>query len=154
MQDIISLESVQRNATKLIPQIRSLPYSKRLAAIGLPYLFERMTRGDLIQYFKIVRGLNQVNWINPNQPFSSAAVDGPAGGIRAGNEHRLKREANTNYRPREHFLSNRVLSIWNVLPNEIASASSVNVFKSKLDIFLIEYYKKDDFHLKLVTVLN
>ena len=36
---------------------------------------------------------------------------------------------------RKIFLSNRVVNIWNSLPNIIMSAESVNIFKSRLDKF-------------------
>ena len=56
---------VQRNATKMVPQIRSMHYEDRLTAIGITTLFGRRLRGDLIQFYKVQNGLNLVNWIEP-----------------------------------------------------------------------------------------
>ena len=52
-KDINCLERVQHRATKLVPQIRHLPYLKRLSILGLQTLEERRLRGEVIQYFKI-----------------------------------------------------------------------------------------------------
>ena len=52
-EDIKNLESVQRRATKFVPDLRCAKYEDRLKAIGIPSLSHRRRRGDLIQYFKI-----------------------------------------------------------------------------------------------------
>ena len=62
--DIASLESVQRNATKLVPTIRSLKYEKRLEALDLTTLAHRRIRGDIIQ-FTSYKGINSVSWVKP-----------------------------------------------------------------------------------------
>ena len=49
-KDINYLAQVQHIATKLVPQIRILPYLKRLCILGLQTIEERRLRGDLIQY--------------------------------------------------------------------------------------------------------
>ena len=33
----------------------------------------------------------------------------------------------------KHFFSNRIVAIWNSLPNMIVSAESTNIFKNRLD---------------------
>jgi hypothetical protein len=67
-KDIAALESVQRHATKLVPHLCHLSYVERLKALDLPSLEHRRRRGDLIQYFKIVNGINHVDWCKPNRP--------------------------------------------------------------------------------------
>jgi len=64
-KDARLLEKVQRRATKLVPRIRNWRFEDRLAALGLTSLHERRLRGDLIQLFKLVNGINEVNWVNP-----------------------------------------------------------------------------------------
>ena len=51
----------QHRATKLVPQIRHLPYLKRLSILGLQKLEERRIRGDVIQYYKIDKSFNAVH---------------------------------------------------------------------------------------------
>ena len=50
------LESVQRRATRMIPGIRHLSYSKRLRHLSLPSLSHRRKRGDMIDVYKYLHG--------------------------------------------------------------------------------------------------
>ena len=50
------LEKVQKKATKIIPEIRHLPYRERLKACKLPTLHFRQVRGDMIEMYKILTG--------------------------------------------------------------------------------------------------
>ena len=47
-KNIRILENVQRRATKIVPEIRTLPYEERLNFLKLPTLDYRRKRGDLI----------------------------------------------------------------------------------------------------------
>ena len=38
-----------------------------------------------------------------------------------------------HYNLRKHYFGNRVVAIWNSLPNTDVSAESVNIFKNRLD---------------------
>lgn len=60
-RDIIKLEKVQRRATKIVPELRNLPYEERLKTLGLTTLEERRHRGDLIEVFKITHGFENVS---------------------------------------------------------------------------------------------
>ena len=59
-QDIESIESVQRRAIKKCYGL-SGSYEERLKAVGLTTLCERRTRGDMIQTFKIMNGIDDVD---------------------------------------------------------------------------------------------
>jgi hypothetical protein len=56
--DINLLERVQRNATKLVENVRYMTYKKRLHALGLTTLEVRRDRGDLIEVQKWWYGLS------------------------------------------------------------------------------------------------
>ncbi|KAL5257413.1 hypothetical protein ACHWQZ_G012381 [Mnemiopsis leidyi] len=54
---VLELESVQRRFTRLIDEVGTLPYSRRLEILNLTTLAERRIRGDLIEAFKATSGL-------------------------------------------------------------------------------------------------
>jgi hypothetical protein len=54
------LEKVQHRATKLVTEIRDLPYPDRLRALKLPSLRYRRERGDMLQTYKILHGLEDM----------------------------------------------------------------------------------------------
>ena len=87
---------------------------------------------DLIQYFKIQKGLNIVNWYNPNRLIIANRPDGPSSAVR-GCQHRVARQL-TNCEPRKRFLSNRVVANWNKLPSEVVNSSNVLQFKSRFGL--------------------
>ena len=53
--DMELLEKVQHRATRLVPMFKKLPYDERLRRLNLPTLERRRVRGDLVQFFKIVK---------------------------------------------------------------------------------------------------
>ena len=54
---IMELESVQRKYTRFVDGIGLLPYKDRLKKLRITTLIERRARGDIIELFKIFRGL-------------------------------------------------------------------------------------------------
>ena len=54
------VENVQRRATRLIPELRLLSYSDRLNELNLPTLLCRRKRADIIQVFKIMKGIDDI----------------------------------------------------------------------------------------------
>lgn len=57
VQDIESIESVQRRFTKRLPGQWNVPYTERLKAVGLERLDVRRLQQDLIMTYKILFGL-------------------------------------------------------------------------------------------------
>ena len=107
-KEISRLERVQRRATKLVPQLRYMNYESRLANLGLPTLEERRLRGDLIQYFKFYKGLNEVSWYYGNMIRNELIVSGPSSGTR-GSQHRLCAQF-TKVETRKQFFTNRIVN--------------------------------------------
>ena len=54
-RDISNLENVQKRATKLIPELREMPYKERLKKLKLPTLVYRRLRGDMIEVYKLTQ---------------------------------------------------------------------------------------------------
>ena len=56
--DIENIENVQSRATKLIPSLKNLEYADILRKLKMPTLKYRRNRGDMIETFKIMSGIN------------------------------------------------------------------------------------------------
>ena len=120
------IENVQRRATRLISCLRDMPYEERLRRLGLTSLELRRIRGDLIQVFKIVNGLDGLSF---DYFFDFSNVTTNRG-------HRLKlRGKRCRLDVRKYFFSQRVINEWNSLPEDVVLAKSVNAFKNGLDLF-------------------
>ena len=127
------IENVQRRATKLIPELKHLPYTERLKKLNLPSLKYRRIRGDMINVYKILNDNDQNSTnkriIQLNETSHSTR----------GHDKRLKKgRYKTNIRKFSFAL--RVTNIWNSLNNSTTNASSINSFKKLLD--------EDILHLK------
>ena len=61
MKDIDATESVQCRATGLILGLTRLSYEERLKETGLYTLERRRFRGDMIEMFKIMKGIDKIS---------------------------------------------------------------------------------------------
>ena len=124
--DIEDMEKVQRRATKNVPALCKLSYEDRLKKCGLTTLKYRRIRGDMIETYKIVSGKYDPS-VAPVFKFSTFTKT-------RGNVYKIE-TARTHYDLRKYYFTNRVVSIWNSLPDDIVKACSTNLFKNKLDKF-------------------
>ena len=131
-RDIQDIERVQRRATKLVPELKYLPYIEILRQIGLTTMEARRQRGDLIQYFKFANNINQISWYYPNSLTNSLYATGPASSTR-GHKQRLRGQLTKDCPARTNYFTNRIVNSWNDLPSEVISAQSVNAFKNRYD---------------------
>ena len=99
-------------------------YKDRLALCQLSTLEDRRLRGDLIQAFKLLKGLDQINYNN------FLVLDGKTS-MRG---HTLKL-LSARLDNRLHSFSHRVINCWNNLPVDIVEYQSINNFKYKLSMF-------------------
>ena len=123
IRDIDAVGRVQRRATKTVPGISTMSYSDRLRTLRLPSLVYRRARGDMIETYKFLHNVYDLNneWLRRD----------PSTRTRG---HSLKLEKRRCQNTmRQHCFSNRVINNWNSLPESIISAPTVNSFKSKLD---------------------
>ena len=117
------VERVQRRATKLVPELRTKPYSTRLLLLDLPSLTYRRLRGDMIVIYQILHDAMNVH-------------DGliRLSETRITRSHGFKlHKPQAVSRARRNFLCVRAVNSWNSLPHHVVSAPSVNTFKSRLD---------------------
>ena len=114
---ILDIESVQRTFTRIIKGMENLSYKQRLEKLDLTTLLERRMRGDLIETFKILNGLNNY-----------------------GSSFYKKSNRTNNLIARSakltslDFFSERVVKYWNKLPEYVKIKDSVNSFKNGLDL--------------------
>jgi ribonuclease P/MRP protein subunit RPP40 len=137
--DIDELERVQRRATKLIHGFGSLNYMDRLKKCKLPTLKYRRHRGDMIETFKILTGVYDLD----AAPHLELNLDTRT----RGNSLKLATHR-TRYNLRKYFFTNRVVNVWNSLPDRVVLSRSVDQFKNNLDKFwsnqeLFYNYKAD-----------
>ena len=58
---MVALEAVQKWFTRLIPGLKGLSFEERLSSLGLYSLEYRRMRGDLIEVYKILNGIDKIN---------------------------------------------------------------------------------------------
>ena len=107
LQDINKMEKVQRRALKLAHELKDKVYDERLKAVGLTRLSLRQERGDLIQMFKIVKGIDRYK-VDVRAAVNCISVDSaqnsPAYGTR-GHNRRIYIELVKNCRQRFNFFT-------------------------------------------------
>ena len=100
IQDIDAIERVQRRATKTVPGISTMSYPDRLRTLRLPSLVYRRARGDMIETYKFLHNVYDLNneWLRRD----------PSTRTRG---HSLKLEKiRCQTTMRQHCFSNRVLN--------------------------------------------
>ena len=124
-KDIEKLERVQQRATKMIPALRNKPYEERPKELNLYTLKQRRAQGDMIQVFRIVKGLDNMN---PNKYFQFDTTEATRN-----NGYKIrKRGVNSN--EAKFFFFNRVVGLWNRLPSQVVAKESVDAFKKAMDV--------------------
>jgi hypothetical protein len=121
---ISSLEDVQRRATKLVKGCKSLSYIDRLHYLQLPSLRYRRIRGDMLEVFKILNNFYDCDVV----PQLDRNLDSRT----RGHSRKLIVER-CKYDLRKYSFCNRVINVWNSLPENVVSSCSVNAFKNNLD---------------------
>ena len=131
--EIRLVESVQKSFTRKVCKklnIKYENYKHRLDILGLETLEYRRTKLDLILLYKI---LNNFIDINSNLFFSNNHVQ---------SIYNLRRHTQYLINPkpsrtsvRNNFYSNRIVKIWNKLPDSIVTSRTIHMFKFRLNQF-------------------
>ena len=121
------IDGVQRRFTKMIPELKSLPYEARLKRLNLRTLEIRRISGDLIEVYKILNGLEK---INPDSMFTRFRYNNTRC-------HTMKLEKkHVHLDIQKYFFTQRVIGYWNVLPQKAIDADNINHFKDQLNVHL------------------
>ena len=132
----ISIENVQRRATKRVQGLFDFSYEERLSYLNLPSLKYRRIRGDLIQLYKLVHGFDNLE--------SSDILKFSHNVSTRGDKYKLYFDRfNTNVRQNAFPL--RIIGTWNSLSLGTKDSGSVNCFKNSVDgeLFDLKYVYDD-----------
>lgn len=125
---ILKIEEVQRNFTRMIEGIGLKSYRERLEELSLTTLLERRVRGDLIECFKIYKGIT-----NYGKDILNVSRSGYNLIMKAKNNSRLA-----------DFFPERAINYWNKLPDNIKDAEHVDSFKVRLETHRIKNIHTED----------
>ena len=128
---IAVLESVQRYFTRRIPALSVFSYEERLAMLNLETLEMRRLKSDLVLYYKILHGLSSI-------PASAFEIFNSCSVSRSKTSQLKKNIAGTQACYFSFF--NRTVDCWNALPSLLTEASSLCVFRSRLDMTDLSQY--------------
>ena len=106
----------------MLGEIKDLPYPERLRKLKLPSLEHRRKRGDAIEVYKHLHGKYNVQ--SPTFELNKDAIT-------RGNSLKLEKKR-WRLNIRGNYFSNRVVNLWNGLPEHVVSAPSVDAFKTRL----------------------
>ena len=126
------LERLQRRATKLVPELRDLPYEDRLRSLHLPTLQYRRLRNDLIHIYKITHNMIELDTDTHCKKcnHSTLMLQRALRSTNRGHSHKYQIHHHPGVRNR--FLTTRALSYWNSLSDKTVNSVSLNVFKNNL----------------------
>ena len=97
---------------------------KDLKHLGIPTLQYRRIRADIVETFKIIKGIDKIE-NDTIFPINRAANT-------RGHKYKIyKKHCRTNRR--KYSFSQRVVDYWNALPDHVTDAPSTNSFKSRLN---------------------
>ena len=116
--NIDRIENVQRYYTRRIPGMNNLSYMERLNKLKLDSIECRRIRSDLILFYKMI---NDHTFIRINRSYSFVYRH------RAHSKHLYTFYSRTD--KRKYFWINRIVSVWNNLPDDTVNSTSVNIFR-------------------------
>ena len=107
----------------MVPELKELSYTERLTKLNLFSLDYRRKQGDMIQLFKILNGIENID-ANTMFTFSKSQTRGHSKKL-------FKPRCKKGFR--QHSFCVRSIDPWNSLSAEVINSSTVNEFKTKLD---------------------
>nr|XP_054750193.1 uncharacterized protein LOC129255900 [Lytechinus pictus] len=123
-EDARRIERVQRRATKLVRELKNVPYQDRLKELNLYSLLYRRRRGDMIFVHQLMHGLINL----PLDHFFTKSVG------RSTRGHCLKlQKEHCRLDIRSKSFSRRVIDDWNSLPESIVVLPTTESFKMHVD---------------------
>ena len=121
--------------------VKGETYEEKLKDAGLMLLKERRIRGDMIEVFKVVKGISKVKreeWFEMVEEGQRRTRQNTAVNEEGLAEYRQEviRKERYHLDLRKNFFTVRVADVWNNLPEIVKSATNVNMFKGRIDTYL------------------
>jgi len=132
IQDIEEIERVQRKFTKRLKGYNRYSYEERLKRLNLQSLELRRLHNDLVWTYKIVFGMVDVN---VNDFFITNFASRTRG-------HAYKLFKKQSSGARYYFFSERIVNVWNHLPDDVVFSSLVKFKQCIANINFTEYLKR------------
>ena len=120
----------------MVTNSKGRTYEEKLAEAGMITLEARRRRGDLIQAYRTLNGVDNVDssqWFKLVQPRAGASAEHPGWTRNSSGALNVTKVKVGNNEFRRSFWSQRVIEPWNSLPNEVKEAESLNAFKNGID---------------------
>jgi hypothetical protein len=108
----------------MVSGLKGQSYEEKLLELNLPSLEERRLQADMVQTFKIVRGMDRVD----HGTWFQLAADGGRATRSADCPLNLRQKA-ARLETRRNFFSNRVIEDWNMIPSSVKNGRTVTSFK-------------------------
>ena len=122
----------------MVSGLKGRSFLDKLKEVNLTTLEERRVRGDMIQTFRIVQGLDNVEmgtWFKfANEREREGAVN-----TRLNRDTTRLVEMESRYENRRNFFSQRVPSKWNTLPESTRQQTTVLNFKAAYDGTIVRH---------------
>lgn len=122
-----TLEAVQRKMVRSVTGLVGNSYEERLAELNMETLAERRNKLDLIQCYKIIHGVDNVergDWFEMMEERQHRTRQTEGGLNLKGTRPRLE--------IRKQFFSQRMIDMWNNLPAATKGAKTVHEFRNKI----------------------
>ena len=126
------VEDVQKRMVRMISGLSGQTYEEKLKEIGLHSLEYRRDKADMVQVFKMLKGIDNVDYSNWFETYGDVGSNNRPN-TRLSNEPMNIIQQRCNGDIRKHFFSMRVVPKWNNLPNEVKNCETVPAFKTNYD---------------------
>ena len=133
-KDINLLEKVQQRAVGMVVGLKSKSYEGKLKELGLPSLYDRRLRGDMIQVWKYLHGHNP-----GGDKLFKMASDQSRYSRHTSKIWNISR-TESKLEVRKNFFVCRCVDKWNSLPHKVQGAEDLNAFKNAYDKFIREKF--------------
>ena len=131
------MEKVQRRLVRMLSDVRGNTYEEKLRNAGLTTLKDRRKRGDAIETFKTLKGINNViktDWFtieSEDARPTRANTEVTEEGVRR--RENVLRTENARLEIRRNWYNVRAAIEWNNIPDEVRMKTTTNSFKTAYD---------------------